>query len=172
MVCLAGSGTGQEEHEPPAEWHFLNGRAVDGRNPTRSEGERLLVVDDEQQILDTVRAYFTPLGYEVECAREREEAEALLAHRHYDLLLADLRLTGTQRAEGLDLLDSLAELKGVLERPLVVLWTGYGGPNVSIEARRRGADAVINKPIPLSELSEFFRQLLSTRASTQGGARP
>ena len=52
---------------------------------------RLLVVDDEAPILFALRQYFSPLGYAVVCAREREEAEALLAHDEFALVIADLR---------------------------------------------------------------------------------
>ena len=41
--------------------------------------ERILLVDDEQAILFAMRDYFTAYGYEVDCSREVEEAEALLA---------------------------------------------------------------------------------------------
>ena len=39
---------------------------------------KILVVDDEELILSAIREYFLPLRYDVDCARELEEAEALL----------------------------------------------------------------------------------------------
>ena len=57
---------------------------------------RMLVVDDEEPILFAMREYFSTCGYEVDCARELEEAEALISNVQYALVIADMRLTGIQ----------------------------------------------------------------------------
>ena len=62
---------------------------------------RLLVVDDERAILMAVGEYFRRRGYEVACARQREEAEALLVQEHYACVIADLRLTAQGTDDGL-----------------------------------------------------------------------
>ena len=61
---------------------------------------RILVVDDEEPILFAIRDYFEPLGWQVDCAQELEEAEALLSHIRYTLLIADLRLSGSTATRG------------------------------------------------------------------------
>ena len=70
---------------------------------------RILVVDDEEPIVFAMSEYFTLKGYEVDTAREIEEAEALISQWHYDVVIADLRLTGTQGIEGLEILRYLAD---------------------------------------------------------------
>ena len=63
-------------------------------------GFRLLVIDDEDSIRFAMKEYFEVHGYRVDCAREAEEAEALLAHLRYDVVIADLQLSGILRLEG------------------------------------------------------------------------
>ena len=53
---------------------------------------RLLIVDDEDAILFAMTEYFSARLFAVDCARDREEAEALLAVRAYAVIITDLRL--------------------------------------------------------------------------------
>ena len=122
---------------------------------------RLLIVDDEEAILDATRDYFSASGYEVHCARGREEAEALLATGHYEVVITDMRLTGAHGREGLELLSYLAE-RCPLTRTIVL--TAYRSPELECEVRRRGADEFLQKPVPLSEVSRTVGALLGSRA--------
>jgi DNA-binding response OmpR family regulator len=117
---------------------------------------RLLVVDDEESILSAIRDYFEPRGYEVDCARELEEAEALLSHIRYALLIADLRLTGVQGNEGLELI-RFARERSPWTRTIVL--TGYGSAEIEMEAIGRGVDAFLQKPQPLAELAAIVANL-------------
>ncbi|HEX3557150.1 MAG TPA: response regulator [Thermoanaerobaculia bacterium] len=118
---------------------------------------RILVVDDEEPILAAVREYFEPLGYGVDCARELEEAEALLAHVRYDLMIADLRLTGSQSAEGLELIRFVRERSPWTR---TILLTGFGSAEVETEALGRGVDAFLQKPQPLAHLASIAAELM------------
>ena len=120
---------------------------------------RILVVDDEEPILAAVREYFEPLGYGVDCARELEEAEALLAHVRYALLIADLRLTGSQSAEGLELIRFVRERSPWTR---TILLTGFGSVEVETEALGRGVDAFLQKPQPLAHLASIAEELMTT----------
>ena len=62
----------------------------------------------------------------VDTAAEKEEAEALLAHTEYAVVIADLRLTGIYGMEGLDIIAVVTPSAGRSTR--VVLLTGYGSP--------------------------------------------
>jgi DNA-binding response OmpR family regulator len=117
---------------------------------------RMLVVDDEEPILFAIREYFEPLGYAVDCARELEEAEALLSHIHYGLLIADLRLSGIQSNEGLELIRFVRDRSPWTR---VVVLTGYGSPEIEREALGRGVDAFLHKPRPLAELAAIVSSL-------------
>jgi DNA-binding response OmpR family regulator len=117
---------------------------------------RILVVDDEEPILLALREYFAPLKYEVDCARELEEAEALLSHIRYDLLIADLRLTGSHGNEGLELIRFVRERSPWTR---IIVLTGYGSAEIESEAVGRGVDAFLQKPMPLADLAEIVAAL-------------
>src|SRR5207253_1287201 len=68
---------------------------------------RLLIVDDEESIVFSMHDYFTERGWDVDCARKREEAEALADANVYDAIITDMHLTGLRAAEGLDLVSYL-----------------------------------------------------------------
>jgi DNA-binding response OmpR family regulator len=122
----------------------------------RQATPRILLVDDEEAILFALREYFVPLGYEIDCARELEEAEALLCHVRYDLLIADLRLSGIYSNEGLELIRFARERSPATR---VVVLTGYGSSEMETESMSRGVDAFLHKPRPLAELAEIVSAL-------------
>jgi len=113
-------------------------------------------VDDEAAIRFALSEYFRECGWEVDAAAEKEEAEALLSHTTYDVVIADLRLTGIYGIEGLDIVQWSRHLR---PETRVVLLTGNGTPEIEIEARRRGADAFLHKPLPLPELERVVAGL-------------
>ena len=121
----------------------------------KREQNRMLVVDDDATILDALRRFFGTRGWDVDVTTEREEAEALLVHRRYDLVLADVCLT-TGGRDGLELLRVVREHR---RGTRVVLLTGYGVEAISAVATELGASAVLEKPIPLPLLEAAIDRL-------------
>jgi CheY-like chemotaxis protein len=121
----------------------------------------MLVVDDEESIGFSVRRYFMKRGFEVDCARELGEAEALLDGSRYDILIADLRLTGVHEAEGLELTGYARERCPWIR---TILLTAYGSPELEAEAKSRGVDAVLRKPKSLPDLAQVVFGLLEGNA--------
>jgi DNA-binding NtrC family response regulator len=119
--------------------------------------EKILIVEDETSILFALSEYFSTLGYQVDSAREWEEAEALLATRKYRLVLTDLRLTGFGGVEGLEIIGSVRQRS---PETRIILLTGYGSSDVEEEARRRGVDALLFKPTPLQEVARIADTLI------------
>ena len=117
---------------------------------------KLLIVDDEKPILSAMRAYFQTKNYEVDCASEREEAEALLANFKYACIILDLKLTPLNNADGLDIVRVSRQHNP--DTRIIVL-TAYGTAAVEAEARARGADAFLKKPQPLAELAQLVMVL-------------
>lgn len=120
---------------------------------------KILVVDDQAAILDLMRSYLGQLGYEVSCASEREEAEALLECRSFDLLIADLGLGRFRETDGLDLV-TFARYRCADVKVLVL--SGQDAPTYGPESRRRGAGLFLSKPQPLPRLAEAIAELLET----------
>jgi len=121
-------------------------------------GGRLLVVDDEAAIRFALVEYFRGSGWTVDAASEKEEAEALLACTPYSVVIADLRLTGIHGVEGLDIVQCSRHLSPDTR---VVLLTGNATPEIEAEARRRGADAFLQKPLPLAHLEAIVDDLVA-----------
>jgi len=125
-----------------------------------NEKARILIVDDEELIVQAMRKYFTGLGYAVDSAYELEEAQALLGHYKYDLVIADLRLTGVGGVEGLQI---VADVQQKCASTRVILLSAYGTPEIERESYQRGADAFLHKPKAMMEIAHVAVNLLDTR---------
>jgi DNA-binding response OmpR family regulator len=122
--------------------------------------ERILIVDDEELIVMTMRKYFQGLGYVVDTAHALGEAQALLAHCTYDLVIADLRLTGFGGAEGLQI---VADVHRRSSHTRVILLSAFGTPEIERESFNRGADVFLQKPKAMMEIATVARTLLEHR---------
>jgi ActR/RegA family two-component response regulator len=118
----------------------------------------ILIVDDEASILFAMSDYLIGRGYTVDCARSLEEATALLGGHAYAVVVADLRLCATDDEGGLDLIE---QVRDQCPSARTILLTAYGSPAIELEARRRGAAAVLLKPQPLSEIARVVDGLLA-----------
>lgn len=130
------------------------------RQPAESRGTRILIVDDEELIVLAMRKYFEGLGYAVDAAHELEEAQALLANLPYDLVIADLRLTGIGGVEGLQIASDVHQRH---RNTRVILLSAYGTPEIERESYNRGADAFLHKPKAMMEIASVAMNLLEQR---------
>jgi len=130
------------------------------RFPGGKRQERILIVDDEELIVVAMRKYFEGLGYSVDAAYELEEAQALLANRRYDLVIADLRLTGIGGVEGLQIVSDVHQR---CPDTRVILLSAYGTPEIERESYNRGADAFLHKPKSMMEIASVAVNLLEHR---------
>ena len=122
---------------------------------------RLLLVDDEPLILELMGEYFALQGFAVDTASELEEAEAMIASYPYSAVMTDLRLTGSDSVEGLELVRFVRQHSPATR---VVLLTGYGSTWNEGESWRRGVDAFLHKPQSLPELWRTIRELTAVAA--------
>ena len=120
--------------------------------------QRILIVDDEDLIVLAMRRYFERLGYVVDSALELGEAQTLLAANLYDLVIADLRLTGVGGVEGLQIVSDVHDRSSTTR---VVLLSAYGTPEIERESYNRGADAFLHKPKAMMEIASIARTLLA-----------
>ncbi len=122
--------------------------------------KRILIVDDEQAVLLTLRDYFATLELEVDCASGLDEAQAKLSANQYAAVLSDVQLSRMGDTDGLDLAEFVA--KRCPETPLVML-TAYGSHRIEREARRRGASFFLHKPVRLEDIGQIVVGLLDRK---------
>jgi DNA-binding response OmpR family regulator len=121
---------------------------------------KILLVDDESTILFAMKEFFSHGGFQVDCAVEREEAEALIANIIYAAVIADLRLLGSDSGDGLDVVEAARERS---RDTRILLLSAYTTPDVEARARSRGADVVMRKPRPLPEIAHCVFSMLESR---------
>jgi len=129
--------------------------------PNPVAAQRILVVDDEDAILFSLKSYFESYGYVVDCAREMEEAQAMLTQIRYDVVIADMRLTGSHGAQGLEI---IGQVKEQCPWTSTILLSAHWTAEIEKEARSRGVVAFLQKPMPLAELAQIVFGILG-RAS-------
>lgn len=120
---------------------------------------RLLVVDDEPELLELLGDWFAGKPYELAIAAGGREALELQRARGFDVIVTDLKMPGMG---GLELLDRVKELDPDVQ---VVILTGQGTMRDAIEALREGkAFDFLQKPLPnLRELDTAIERALARR---------
>ena len=110
-----------------------------------SNGPRVLVADDQADILEALKILLKGEGFDVETAASPRAVLSAIEARDFDALLVDMNYTRdtTSGAEGLDL---LSRLQGVEGAPPVVVMTAWGSIDGAVEAMRRGARDYVEKP--------------------------
>jgi sigma-B regulation protein RsbU (phosphoserine phosphatase) len=112
---------------------------------TTVETSRILVADDQPDMVDALRLLLKPEGITVDAVHSPDAALAAARSNPFDLVLMDLNYTGdtTSGREGIDLLEHLQALDASL--PVVVM-TGWGSIDLAVEAMRRGVRDFVQKP--------------------------
>ena len=116
-------------------------------------GPRILIVDDELQILRALRTALRGAGYEVDCAASGEEALVKLASRPPDGVILDLVLPDITGA------DVCRELRRFSTIPIVIL-SAVGDEHEKVAALDAGADDYVTKPFGVAELLARLRASL------------
>ncbi|HEX5733149.1 MAG TPA: sigma-54 dependent transcriptional regulator [Blastocatellia bacterium] len=110
-----------------------------------SSSRRILIADDQPDIVEALRLLLKSEGYKTEAVTSPAAVLKSIEDRDYDVLLMDLNYTRdtTSGEEGLDLLSRIQTLDGSL--PVVVM-TAWGSVELAVEAIRRGARDFVQKP--------------------------
>jgi DNA-binding NtrC family response regulator len=122
--------------------------------------ERLLVVDDDDNVRRVYRSHFTGAGFEVHCAATLQEAAERLAGNTFDAVIVDVALTPEVGSEGLAI---AAYLRNQRHAPPVVVLTAYGSPDRAPAAARLGVDAFLHKPVSLVWLESLLHARIDDR---------
>jgi two-component system nitrogen regulation response regulator NtrX len=106
---------------------------------------RILVIDDEAAIRDSLRMTLEYEGYEFVGAATGQEGLALVERENFDLVLLDVKMPG------MDGLDVLGRLHAMNETLPVVMISAHGTPSTAVDAMRRGALDFLEKPFESTE---------------------
>ncbi|MBI5381159.1 MAG: sigma-54-dependent Fis family transcriptional regulator [Opitutae bacterium] len=121
---------------------------------------RLLLADDQADVLEALRLLLKPEGYAIETVKSPAAALKAIEARDYDLALVDLNYSRdtTSGQEGLDLVQQLQTLDATL--PVVVM-TAWASVELAVEAMRRGARDFVTKPWDNPRLLAVIRNQLA-----------
>ena len=111
--------------------------------------KRILVVDDEPSILLSLSHLLQNDKVAVITSSKMEDAEEALGTYYFDLVIADIRLSGIYGIEGLELLSYIRDLSPETK---VIIMTAYGSNEMKDIAYDRGAFHYYEKPIDLNDL--------------------
>lgn len=113
--------------------------------------KRILIVDDEPAILLALSHLLSNENTLVITSSRIEEAEEALDRYKFDLIIADIRLTGVEGMEGLEL---LSYVKNVNPETNVIIMTAYGSDEIKDSAYKKGAYHYYEKPIDMDDLTK------------------
>jgi two-component system, NtrC family, response regulator AtoC len=118
---------------------------------------RILVVDDETPMRESLKDWLTEDGYEVGLAAGGEQAIAMAKERGWDVILLDLKMPG------MDGLETLKGLKGedVATEAEILIMTAYGTIDTAVQAMREGAFDYLLKPFDPDEVEMEIKKIVA-----------
>lgn len=124
--------------------------------------EPILIVDDEAEVRSALLEALTGHGYSAEAVASGEAALVRMAERRFPVVLTDFHMPGGQ--SGLDLIN---EVRLRFPDTLCILITAYATLDTSIEALKRGAYDLVQKPFRLAEVEVVLDRALDHAALLQ-----
>ena len=116
---------------------------------------RILVVDDERNVLTSFQHLLGKKGHEVLTAKSGEQALSLLGSNSPDLILMDIRMAG------LSGLETFRQAKAIVPKVPVIMMTAYGTTDTAIEAMKLGAFEYTLKPFDIPKLTALIERALA-----------
>src|SRR5688572_30550822 len=122
-----------------------------------NSGIRLLLVDDEPLIRESLYEILRMEGYTVETSDTGEKALELMEKQAVDVVVTDFKLP---KMSGLQL---LKEIKKKYSRTEIIMITGYGSVESAVEAMKVGAYDYITKPINDNEIKLIIEKIVEKK---------
>jgi DNA-binding response OmpR family regulator len=116
--------------------------------------KRILIVDDDESLLESLTKILQVEGYDVETAKTGEEAVEKFKTQLYNLALLDIRLPDMDGTELLKIID------GHIPRTVRIMITGYPSTENAVKALNLQADAYVMKPVDPKELLKTIQERL------------
>jgi DNA-binding NtrC family response regulator len=129
------------------------------------EKDKLLVIDDEPKMLQSLKILFEGEGYEVHLAESGAEGEKLFRQHSFTLVLTDLMMPDES---GIEVLRALHQIDS--EIPVIIM-TAYGTVETAVEAIKLGAKDFLLKPFTLDEISLKVKRTLESSSLKRENTR-
>ena len=126
---------------------------------------KLLIVDDELSVRDSLAKWFHEEGYDVGTAECASDALTRLAEHSWDAALLDIKMRGT---DGIELLGRIRELDPNL---VVIMMTGYASVETAVAALKNGAYDYVTKPLDPDEIAHLVKKAISHKRTEQENLR-
>ncbi|MFT7131095.1 MAG: two-component system response regulator PilR (NtrC family), partial [Gammaproteobacteria bacterium] len=124
--------------------------------------KRILIIDDEPDILELLDITISRMGIETECAENVKDALQFLKEQNFDLCLTDMNLPD---GDGLQIISHIQQHCPSVP---VAMITAYGNTDIAIAALKAGAFDFVNKPIEIDRLRTLIDTALKlAHATTQ-----
>jgi DNA-binding response OmpR family regulator len=125
------------------------------------EGKKVLLVDDDNDILTSMQAAFEPTGATVELAKDGNKAVELAEKSQPDVIILDMMLPGRS---GFLVLEKIKAKKPRNTKPFIIMITGNQGARHKMFAESLGVSEYFTKPVKMDKLISTTERLVATPA--------
>ena len=115
---------------------------------------RILVIEDDKLLRDSIAKILQSVSYEVETAHDGYIAIEKVKAASWDLIISDIRIPG------IDGVESVGEIKKILPSVKTILITAYADDSAPVKALNLGVDAYLMKPFRMQDLLDLVRKKL------------
>jgi two-component system, NtrC family, response regulator HydG len=122
---------------------------------------KLLIVDDELSVRDSLGKWFREEGYEVTAVENASDALTRLAEQRWDAALVDIKMHGT---DGIELQRRMHEIDPEL---IVIIMTGYASVETAVTALKNGAYDYVTKPLDPDEIAHLVKNAIAHKRAAQ-----
>jgi len=126
---------------------------------------KLLIVDDELSVRDSLAKWFQEEGYQVGAAEDGNDALTRLAEGRWDAALVDIKMPGI---DGIELQRRMHEIDPELT---VIMMTGYASVETAVSALKNGAYDYVTKPLDPDEIAHLVKNAIAHKRSEQENVR-
>ena len=126
---------------------------------------RLLIVDDELSVRDSLSKWFLEEGYEIGAAENANDALTRMAEQKWDAAFVDIKMHGT---DGIELQRRMHEIDPNL---IVIIMTGYASVETAVAELKNGAYDYVTKPLDPDDISHLLEKALAHKRAEQENLR-
>jgi len=126
---------------------------------------KLLIVDDELSVRDSLAKWFHEEGYQVGTAEDASGALTRMAESSWDAALVDIKMRGT---DGIELQRRMHEIDPKL---IVIMMTGYASVDTAVTALKNGAYDYVTKPLDPDEIAHLVKNALAHKRTEEENVR-